>query len=132
MHGASARHFQYPRPCANQAHPSVLAHEMLVIEPGEIPSRMLTWKLGFLSHIKRRLHDDHIQLPLWETWFCSRLDIPLPVLVVTPQFCSCKTFHFDAYDDHLQTCQSQSASQNVHDCVVYKHPRPIFATAGHV
>ena len=33
-----------PRPCADNAHPSVLAHEMMAIEPGETPSRMLTWK----------------------------------------------------------------------------------------
>ena len=60
---------------------------MLVIEPDEIPSRMLTWKLVFLSHIKRRSHDDRVQLPLWETWFYSRLDVPLPAMVGTPQFC---------------------------------------------
>ena len=48
-----------PRPCANNAHSSVLAHEMADIEPGEIPSRTLTWKpLVFLSHIKHRTNDD--------------------------------------------------------------------------
>jgi hypothetical protein len=34
-----------PRPCAVNDHPSVLAHEMMVIEPGEKPTRMLTWKM---------------------------------------------------------------------------------------
>jgi hypothetical protein len=33
-----------PRPCEVNDHPSVLAHEMMVIEPGENPMRMLTWK----------------------------------------------------------------------------------------
>ena len=31
-----------PRPCSNIEHPSVLAHEMMKIEPGEKPSRKLT------------------------------------------------------------------------------------------
>ena len=48
-----------PRPCADNAHESVLAHEMGTIEPTEIPSRTLTWTpLVYLSHIKRRSHDD--------------------------------------------------------------------------
>jgi len=41
-----------PRPCSANTHPSVVAHEMMVIEPGEKPTRMLTWKpTDFLSHI---------------------------------------------------------------------------------
>jgi hypothetical protein len=44
-----------PRPCADNAHESVLAHEMAAIEPSEIPSRTLAWTpLAYLSHIKRR------------------------------------------------------------------------------
>ena len=54
-----------PRPCADNAHESVLPHEMAAIEPGENPTRTLTWKsLAFLSHIKRRANDDHCPLPL--------------------------------------------------------------------
>ena len=33
-----------PRPCAVNDHPAVLADEMMAIEPGEKPTRMLTWK----------------------------------------------------------------------------------------
>jgi hypothetical protein len=33
-----------PRSCAVNDHPSVLVHDMMVIEPGEKPTRMLTWK----------------------------------------------------------------------------------------
>ena len=48
-----------PRPCADNDHESVLAHEMVVIEPTEIPSRTLSWTpLAYLRHIKRRSHDD--------------------------------------------------------------------------
>ena len=36
----------HPRTCADNAHQSVLAHEMAAIEPSEIPSRTLTWKPG--------------------------------------------------------------------------------------
>jgi hypothetical protein len=36
---------------------------MYALEPGEIPSRTLTWKpLGFLSHFKRRTNDDRFTL----------------------------------------------------------------------
>jgi hypothetical protein len=31
-----------PRPCSVNDHPSVLAHEMMAIQPGEKPTRMLT------------------------------------------------------------------------------------------
>ena len=38
-------------PCADNAHASVLPHEMMVIEPGENPTRTLTWKpLACLRH----------------------------------------------------------------------------------
>ena len=48
-------------PCADNAHASVLPHEMMVIEPGENPTRTLTWKpLAYLSHIKCRTNDDLI------------------------------------------------------------------------
>jgi hypothetical protein len=54
-----------PRPCADNAHVSVLPHEMAAMEPGENPTRTLTWKsLAFLSHIKRRSNDDRFPLPL--------------------------------------------------------------------
>jgi hypothetical protein len=66
-----------PRPCAVNDHPSVLAHEMMAIEPGEKPTRMLTWKtITFLSHIQSRSHEDHFPIPLWETWFCQKSRCP--------------------------------------------------------
>jgi hypothetical protein len=50
-----------PRPCADNAHTSVMSFEVEAIEPGdgEIPTHTLTWKpLVFLSHIKCRTIDD--------------------------------------------------------------------------
>jgi hypothetical protein len=71
-----------PRPLANSDHPSVLPFEMYALEPGETPSHTLTWKpLGFLNHIKRRTISDRFSLSLWEVWFCSTLDVPIPVLI---------------------------------------------------
>ena len=59
-----------PLALANNDHPSVLPYEMFALEPGDPPSRTLTWKpLGFLSHIKRRTNDDRLPLSLWEVWF---------------------------------------------------------------
>ena len=71
-----------PRPCTDNVHAPVLPLEMTSIEPGENPTRTLTWKpLTFLSHIKRRTNDDRFPLSLWETWFCSSLGVPIPSLI---------------------------------------------------
>ena len=57
-----------PRPCSDNVHTSVLAHEMTDIEPSEIPSRTLTWKpLAYLSHIKRRSNDDRFSVSQLES-----------------------------------------------------------------
>jgi hypothetical protein len=56
------------RSCADNAHESVLAHEMTAIEPTEIPSRTLAWTpLAYLRRIKRRSHDDRFLDSQWET-----------------------------------------------------------------
>jgi hypothetical protein len=63
-----------PLPLVNINHPSVLSHEMYALEPGDTPSRTLSWKpLGFLSYVKRRSNasDDRFPLALWEVWFLS-------------------------------------------------------------
>jgi hypothetical protein len=110
-----------PRPCADNAHTSVLPHEMVAIEPGENPTRTLTWKsLAFLSHIKCRTNDDRFPLPLWETCLCSSLGVPILTLIGPAQQCACNAFHYDTYGDHLQTCQTQSAALQAHDWVVYR------------
>ena len=58
-----------PQSSSNIDHPSVLTHEMMTIEPGENPSRNLTWKsTGWISHFMCRSHDDHVPIPVWETW----------------------------------------------------------------
>ena len=95
-----------PRPLTNNDHPSVLPFEMHALDPGETPSRSLNWKpLGFLSYIKRRTIGDRFPLSLWEVWFCSTLGVPIPALIVPSQWCVCNLFHYDAFGDHLQTCQ---------------------------
>ena len=100
---------------------SVLPHEMYVLEPGETPSLILTWKpLGFLTHIERRTNDDRFPLPLWQVWFCITLGVPIPGLIGPSQQCECNSFHYDSYADHLQTCQVKSPSSQVDDWFVYK------------
>jgi hypothetical protein len=110
-----------PRPLADNTHVSVLAHEMMHIEPNENPTRTLTWKvLVFLSHIKCRSNDDRFPLPLRETWFYSGLGVPIPTLVGPHQECDYRVFRFDSYGDHVQTCQTQSETLPSHDWVVNK------------
>ena len=118
---ATSTQVLHPRPLANNAHPSVLPHELYALEPGEMPSRILSWKpLGFLSHIKRRTNDDRFPLSIWEVWFCSSLGVPIPALIGPPQQCTCNAFQYDMYGDHLQTCQVKSADSQVHDWVVHR------------
>ena len=108
------------RPCADNAHVSILPHEMTAIEPVENPTRTLTWKsLDFRNHIKSRTNDDRFPLPR----FCSSLGVPIPVLIGPPQQCVCNDFHYDLYGDHLQTCQA-------HDWVGYRLGT-LFGSVGH-
>ena len=94
---------------------------MYALEPGESPTRSLTWKsLGFLNHIKRRTIGDRFPLSLWEVWFCSTLGVPIPALIGPSQWCVCNVFHYAALGDHLQTCQVKSVNSQVHDLVVYR------------
>ena len=112
----SAHHWQLktkeqdlnPRSCSNNEYPSVLAHEMMEIEPVEKPSRKFSWKpTVWISHITRRSHDDRLPIPMWETWFYSTLGFPIPDSVENPRSCVCQFFYI--YGDHLQTYQIQSA-----------------------
>ena len=74
-----------PGPCSVNEHPSVLAHEMMTIDPGEKRTFILTWKTtAFLSHIQPCSHDDRFPIPLWETWFCQSLGVPIPTLLENP------------------------------------------------
>jgi hypothetical protein len=108
-----------PLPFANNNHPSVLPHEMDPLEPGDTPSRTLSWKpMGFLSHVKCRSNDDRFPLALWEVWFCSQLGVPIPELIGPLRQCPCNTFQIDYFGDHLQTCQGKSVATQVHDWVV--------------
>ena len=67
----------------------------------------------------RRSHDDRFPVPLWETWFCPILGVPIPALVANPDQCSCRLFRFDPCGDHLQTCQHQSAALPTHEWIAY-------------
>jgi hypothetical protein len=101
--------------------PSVLAHEMMTIESGEKPTRILTWKTtAFLSHIHPRSHEDRFPIPLWETWFCRSLGVPIPVFLENPRQCPCRQFSFDHYGYHIQTCQRQSAALPPNEWIVYR------------
>ena len=93
---------------------------MMVVEPGENPTHMLTWKTtSFLSHIMSLSQDDRFPMSLWETSFCSSLGVPIPTLLGNPQLCpSCRKFSFDPYDDHIQKCQCQCTVLPEHEWIV--------------
>jgi hypothetical protein len=82
---------------------------------------MFTWKTtDFLSHIQPRSHEDRFPIPLWETWFCQSLGVPIPTLLENPRQCPCRQFSFDPYGDHIQTCQRQSATLPTHEWIMYR------------
>ena len=71
-----------PRSCVDNDHESVLTHEMEDIEPTEIPSHTIAWTpLAYLSHFKRRSHDDRFLASQWEALICSSLGVPTPALL---------------------------------------------------
>ncbi len=83
-------------------------------------THMFTWKpIVFIRHIQPRSHDDRFPMPLWETWFCSSLDVPirLVVLMENPGQCPFRQFNFDPYGDHIQTSQCQSVSLPTHEWI---------------
>jgi hypothetical protein len=85
-----------PRSCTVNDHPSVLTHEMMVIDPGDKPTYILTWKPpSFINHNQSRSHDDRFPIPLWETWFCQSLGQ------------SAFKLNFDTYGDHIQTSNTR-------------------------
>jgi hypothetical protein len=61
----------------------------------------------------------YFPIPLWETWFCQSLGVPIPVLLENPRQCPCGQFSFDPYGDHIQTCQRQSVTLPAHEWIVY-------------
>ena len=110
-----------PRSSTDNPHEYVLVHEMTTIEPTETPSRPLVWTpLTYLNHIKCRSDDDRFLTSEWETLICSSLGVTTPALLGPPQQCAYNDLSYDPFGDHLQTCQTKSASSQVHDWVVYK------------
>ena len=104
---------------------------MFALDPGDPPSLTLTWKtLGFHSHVKCRTNDDGFPLVLWEVWLSSHLGVPIPDLIGPLRKCPCNTFQIDSFGDHLETCQTKSATTQVHDWVVYRFSR-ILGSVGH-
>jgi hypothetical protein len=93
-----------PRPCADNVLESVLTHEMVAIEPSEIPSRTFAWSpLVYLSHIKCRSNDDSFLVSQWEDLICSSLGVPTPALLGPAQQYTCNVFAYEPFGDHLQT-----------------------------
>jgi hypothetical protein len=81
---------------------------------------LFSWTpLAYLSHIKRRSHDDRFLTSQWEVLIYSSLGVPTPALLGPPQQCTCNDFVYDPFGD-LQTCKKKSATSQVHDWVVYK------------
>ncbi len=73
----------------------------------------------FIIHIQPRSYDHSFPIPLWETWFCQSLGVPIPALLENRQ-CPCRQFNFDHYGDQIQTCQCQSSTLPAHEWIVYR------------
>ena len=46
--------------------------------------------------------------------------MPTPALSGPPRQCACNAFSYDIFGYHLQTCETKSATSQVHDWMVYK------------
>ena len=70
-----------PRPCADNTQSSVWVHDMMTIELGDKPFRILTWKPTTLrSHTMCHSHHDRFPISLWEDMvlFHPRCSTPGP------------------------------------------------------
>ena len=94
------------------------------------PNTRMLEQLALRTPIRGGSHDDRFPMPLWETWFCSSLGVPIPALLANPQQCPCRQFRFNPYGDHIQTCQRQSAALPSHEWIVHKLSL-MFRSIGH-
>ena len=80
---------------------STIREEMRALEPSQDDAGpwVLTWKpLAWLAQ-KRATNDDEA-LDLLQTFFCSTIGLPLPVVAARPcRRCGCARWHLDAYGD---------------------------------
>ena len=54
-----------------------------------------------------------------------------PALIGPPKQCTCNAFSDDTFGDHLQTCQTKSATSQVHVWVVYNKMGLLIGSVGH-
>ena len=119
---------------------SALREEMRALEPQEenAKARNLIWKpMSWLGHISPKGPEAAWVLPLWQTFVCTALGVPVPVLAALPTQpnlprvkCGCKQFDLDFYGDHVSTCIAHAGATKSHDWMVGQL-RPLFQTTGH-
>ena len=91
---------------------------------------------GFSRQDWPSAHADSWHLSLWQTFFCSTLGEPIPVLVPLPTqsnpgaTCGCNKFLLDLHGDHTSTCKSHSGATKAHDWMVTQLS-PLFGTIRH-
>ena len=121
-------------------------HEMVTIEPGEKPSRTLTWKpLTFISHIKCRTNDDRFSSSQWESFSYDLLATDLQntwhiLFLVFGNFCLSRVctywclLHLSTFcQNHQSLFQEYLVYGSLAHCIVFilmmyphviHHPRP--------
>ncbi len=98
---------------------------MMTIEAGEKPhvhAYLEIYSLHQPYPVAFSLDDDRFPIPLWETWFCQSLGVPIPVLLGNPtmSLSSISIWPVRCNGDHIQTCQCQSAALPAHEWIVYR------------
>ena len=86
--------------------------------------------MAFRRHMKSHTNDDRFSSSQREFFFWCGLGVPTPTIRGPAQQCEYNVFSYDTFGDHLQTCQTKSATSQVQNWVVYRLGS-LFGSVGH-
>ena len=99
---------------------STLREEMRALEPAHEDAKPRTLKIkpmGWLSQIRATDDDESWPLDLWQSFFCSTIGLPLPIVAAQPSTrCGCGRWYLDQYGDHAKTCCNEALTHGAARC----------------
>ena len=97
---------------------STLREELRALEPAHDDAKPRTLKIkpmGWLSQIRATDDDESWPIDLWQSFFCSTIGLPLPVVAAQPSTrCGCGRWYLDQYGDHAKTCKHHTGATKAH------------------
>jgi hypothetical protein len=92
---------------------------MRALEPAHEDAQPRTLKIkpmAWLSQIRATDDDESWPLDLWQSFFCSTIGLPLPIVAAQSSTrCGCGRWYLDQYGDHAKTCKHHTGATKAHD-----------------